>query len=57
MDYGKKHILGLKLRTALQLRKLSRQELFTRLQIIRTVEPVTLRVLQADRGRAVALRR
>ena len=41
MNYDKGYILGLKLRTAMQLRKLSRQEFFTRLQIIRTVEPVT----------------
>lgn len=39
--YDKRYILGLKLRTALQLRRLTRQELFTRLQLIRTIEPVT----------------
>lgn len=41
MDYTKRDILGLRLRTAMQLGKLTRQELFSRLQIIRTVEPVT----------------
>jgi CRISPR/Cas system-associated exonuclease Cas4 (RecB family) len=39
--YDKGTLAGLKLRSALGLRKLTRQELLSRLQIIRTVDPIT----------------
>lgn len=41
MDYSKTSLTGLKLRSSLQLRRLTRQEFFTRFQLIRTVDPVT----------------
>jgi hypothetical protein len=41
MNYDRKSILSLKLRSATHLRKLSRNELFSRLQIIRFVDPIT----------------
>jgi CRISPR/Cas system-associated exonuclease Cas4 (RecB family) len=41
MQYSRKNILALKLRSSVQLRKLSRAELFTRRQIIRKLEPIT----------------
>lgn len=41
MIYDRKGVLSLQLRSAMALRKLSRQEFFTRLQIIRTIEPIT----------------
>lgn len=41
MSYGSTDLLGLKLRGASYLRKLTRNELFTRLQLIRTLDPLT----------------
>jgi hypothetical protein len=41
MDYSKTTLTGLKLRSSLQLRRLTRQEFFTRFQLIRTVDPIT----------------
>ena len=43
MEYDGKTIAGLKLRQHLHLRKLTRNELFSRLQLIRTVEPITIK--------------
>jgi CRISPR/Cas system-associated exonuclease Cas4 (RecB family) len=43
MIYDRKAILSLKVRSSVQLRKLSRAELLARLQVTRTIEPVTLR--------------
>lgn len=55
MIYDRKTILSLKVRSGVQLRKLSRAELFTRLQVTRTIEPVTVRAYQeveAERWRS-----
>ena len=41
MIYDRKNILSLKLRSSVQLRKLSRPELLTRHQLIRRLEPIT----------------
>lgn len=41
MIYDRKAILGLKLRSRLALRKLTRAELFSRMQLIREVDPIT----------------
>jgi hypothetical protein len=41
MSYGSKDILGLKLRGAAYLRRLTRNELFTRLQLVRALDPLT----------------
>jgi len=46
MIYDRKTILSLKVRSGVQLRKLSRAEFFTRLQLTRTIEPVTVRAYQ-----------
>lgn len=43
MIYDRKTVLSLRLRSAVQLRKVSRNEFFSRLQLIRTVEPITHR--------------
>jgi CRISPR/Cas system-associated exonuclease Cas4 (RecB family) len=40
MNYTRQDILGLQLKSMLGLRKLTRAEFFTRLQLIRTVEPL-----------------
>ena len=40
-EYDRKGILSLKLRSGVQLRKVSRAEFFTRLQITRKLEPIT----------------
>jgi hypothetical protein len=40
MIYNRTNILGLQLNAATTLRKLSRAEFFTRLQLVRTIEPV-----------------
>lgn len=42
MNYDAKTLLGLKLRSQLSLRKLTRNELFSRMQLIRTIEPITV---------------
>jgi hypothetical protein len=41
MVYGRKDIAGLRLRASLGLRRLSRRELFSRMQLIRVIDPVT----------------
>jgi hypothetical protein len=41
MNYDARTMISLKLNSQLQLRKLSRAEFFTRLQLIRTVDPMT----------------
>lgn len=41
MIYNRKNILSYKLNSSVQLRKLSRTELFSRLQLIRKLEPIT----------------
>lgn len=46
MKYTHSNILGLHLRQMIQLRKLTRAELFTRLQLIRTVEPIVDRAFR-----------
>src|SRR5947209_16396925 len=40
MIYSRTNILSLQLRSATQLRKLTRAEFFTRLQLVRTIEPM-----------------
>lgn len=42
MQYDRKTILGLKLKHSLQLRKLSRVEMLSRMQILRKVDPIVL---------------
>jgi len=41
MVYGRKDIAGLRLRASLGLRRLSRRELFSRMQLIRVIDPAT----------------
>jgi CRISPR/Cas system-associated exonuclease Cas4 (RecB family) len=41
MEYDRQTLLGLKLRSTVALRKVTRAEFFTRLQITRTLEPIT----------------
>lgn len=41
MIYDRKAVLGLKLRQSVGLKKLTRSELFSRLQLLRTVDPIT----------------
>jgi hypothetical protein len=40
MIYSRSNILGLQLNSSIKLRKLSRAEFFTRLQLVRTIEPI-----------------
>lgn len=44
MNYDRKTVLSLKLRSKIQLRKLSRKEFLTRLQVVRTLDPITEKV-------------
>jgi hypothetical protein len=41
VSYGPQDLLGLKVRSAAYLSKLSRREMFTRLQVVRELDPVT----------------
>ena len=53
-NYDRKSILGMKLRSQIQLRKLTRTEFFTRLQVVRSLEPIiqeTFKEVEADRWR------
>lgn len=43
MIYDRKTLMSLKLRSSVQLRRLSRAEFFTRTQVTRTIEPITIR--------------
>lgn len=45
-QYDSKTLAGLKLRQSLSLRKLTRNEFFSRLQLIRTIDPVTERAFK-----------
>lgn len=57
MIYNRRNILGLKVRSSVQLRKLSRGELLTRRQILRKLEPITNEVwkqVEDDRWRSNA---
>jgi hypothetical protein len=53
MIYSHTNILGLHLRTALKLRKLTRGEFLTRLQVIRTVEPIVEQAFKISEAKAV----
>ncbi len=46
MKYDKATIIGLKLRQSVHLRKLTRSELFSRMQLIRTVEPIAIQAFK-----------
>lgn len=47
LTYDRKAILSLKLRSSTHLRKLSRKEMLTRLQVIRKLDPMTAQVWKA----------